>query len=130
MAQFSRRGGAVMSQQPSSISGTTPQTWAIVVWCLFIASYFTASISGIIGVIIAYVKRDDLVGTPFESHMTSAIRTFWISLIVGIIGFVLVFILVGFLVLGLLALWHLFRVIRGIIRAVDGEPIADPAGWL
>ena len=62
--------------------------------------------------------------------MTSAIRTFWISLIVGIIGFVLAFVLVGFLVLGLLALWHLFRVIRGLIRALDGAPIADPAGWL
>jgi uncharacterized membrane protein len=130
MAQFSRRAGAVMSQQPSTFSGTTPQTWAIIVWALFIASYFTAWITGIVGLVIAYVKRDDLVGTPFESHMTSAIRTFWISLIVGIIGVVLCFVLVGFLVLGLLALWHLFRVIRGLIRALDGQPIADPAGWL
>ena len=119
-----------MSQQPSAASGTTPQTWAIVVWALFIASYFTAWITGIIGLIIAYVKRDELAGTPFESHMTSAIRTFWISLIVGVIGFVLCFVLIGFLVLGLLALWHLFRVIRGIIYAFDGKPIADPAGWL
>ena len=117
-------------QQPSTFAGTSPQTWAIIVWALFIASYFTASISGIVGVIIAYVKRGDLVGTPFESHMTSAIRTFWISLIVGIIGFVLAFVLIGFLVLGLLALWNLFRVVRGLIRALDGQPIADPAGWL
>ena len=119
-----------MSQQPSTISGTQPQTWAIVVWVLFIASYFTAAATGIVGVIIAYVKRGDLAGTPFESHMTSAIRTFWISLIVGIIGFVLVFVLIGFLVLGLLALWHLFRVIRGLVYALDGKEIADPTGWL
>jgi len=119
-----------MSQQPSAMSGTTPQTWATIVWALYIASYFTAWITGIIGLVIAYVKRGDLVGTPFESHMTSAIRTFWISLIVGVIGVVLCFILIGFLVLGLLALWNLFRVIRGLIYAFDGKPIPDPAGWL
>jgi uncharacterized membrane protein len=122
--------GAVMSQQPSAMSGTQPQTWAIVVWGLFIASYFTALMTGIVAVIIAYVKRDDLAGTPFESHMTSAIRTFWISLIVGIIGIVLAFVGIGFIILGLLALWQLFRVIRGLVRALDGAPIADPTGWL
>lgn len=119
-----------MSQQQPTVAGTRPQTWAIIVWALFIASYFTAAMTGIVAVIIAYVKRGDLAGTPFESHMTSAIRTFWISLIVGIIGVVLAFVGVGFIILGLLALWQLFRVIRGLVRALDGEPIADPTGWL
>jgi uncharacterized membrane protein len=119
-----------MSQQPSSVAGTRPQTWAIIVWVLFIASYFTLTITSIVALIIAYVKRRDLAGTPFESHMTSAIRTFWISLIVGVIGLVLTLVGIGFVVLGLLALWHLFRVIRGLVRALDGEPIADPTGWL
>jgi len=76
------------------------------------------------------VRRRDLAGTPFESHMTSAIRTFWITLIVGILGCVLILVAVGFIILGLLCLWHLFRVIRGLIRAIDGQPIVDPAGWL
>jgi uncharacterized membrane protein len=119
-----------MSQQPPTVAGTSPQTWATIVWVLFIASYFTAMMTGIVAVIIAYLKRGDLAGTPFESHMTSAIRTFWISLIVGIIGFVLVFVGIGFVILGLLALWQLFRVIRGLVRALDGAPIADPTGWL
>jgi|SRR5215470_15390273 len=119
-----------MSQQPSMLAGTSPQTWAIVVWGLFLASIFSVAFTAIIGVVIAYIKRADLAGTPYASHMTSAIRTFWITLIVGIIGFVLLFVGIGFLVLGLLALWHLFRVIRGLIYAIDGRPIADPAGWL
>jgi uncharacterized membrane protein len=119
-----------MSQQPSAVTGTTPQTWAIVVWGLFIASYLTVAMTGIVGVIIAYVKRGDLAGTPFESHMTSAIRTFWISLVVGVIGVVLAFVGIGFLILGVLALWQLFRAIRGLVRALDGAPIVDPTGWL
>jgi uncharacterized membrane protein len=43
---------------------------------------------------------------------------------------VLILVGIGFIILGLLCLWHLFRVIRGLIRAIDGQPIADPAGWL
>jgi uncharacterized membrane protein len=119
-----------MSQQPSTVAGTQPQTWAVIVWALFIASYFTFTITSIVALIIAYVKRGELAGTPFESHMTSAIRTFWISLIVGLIGLVLILVGIGVVILSLLALWHLFRVIRGLVRALDGAPIADPTGWL
>jgi len=109
---------------------TEPRTWAIVVWSLYIASYLSFAVTMLVGVIIAYIKRDELAGTPFASHMTSAIRTFWISLIVGVIGVVLAFVGIGFIILGLLALWQLFRAIRGLVRAIDGAPIADPTGWL
>jgi uncharacterized membrane protein len=118
-----------MSMQTTE-SSTDPKTWAMIVWGLYIASYFTAFITMIVGLIIAYVKRGELAGTPFESHMTSAIRTFWISLIGGIIGVVLAVIGIGIIILIALAVWQIFRVIRGMIRAVDGRPIEDPAGWL
>jgi uncharacterized membrane protein len=111
-------------------SGNDPKTWAMIVWGLYIASYFTAFITMIVGLIIAYVKRGELAGTPFESHMTSAIRTFWISLIGGIIGLVLSIVGIGIVILIALAVWQIFRVIRGMIRAVDGRPIEDPTGWL
>src|SRR6187200_2439261 len=115
-------GDSAMSMQTTE-SGTDPKTWAMIVWGLYIASYFTAFITAIVGLIIAYVKRDELAGTPFESHMTSAIRTFWISLIVGIIGLVLTFVLIGVVVLAALFVWHIYRIIRGMVRAIDGRPI-------
>src|SRR5204863_3873576 len=105
---------------------TDPRTWAIVVWGLYIAFFFTFAVTMVVGVIIAYVKREELAGTPFESHMTSAIRTFWISLVVGAIGVVLSIIGIGIAVLVLLAVWQLFRIIRGIVRAIDRQPITDP----
>lgn len=129
-AEESPQRGAAMSIQTTGSGGTDPRFWAIIVWGLYIASYFTAFATGLVGLIIAYVKRGDLAGTPFESHMTSAIRTFWITLIFGIIGGVLSFVLIGIPLLILLALWHLFRVVRGIIRALDGKPIDNPTGWL
>jgi uncharacterized membrane protein len=109
---------------------TEPRTWAIVVWGLYIASYFTFAITMIVGLIIAYVKRDELADTPFASHMTSAIRTFWISLIFGVVGVLLSIIGIGIVLLIALAVWQLFRIIRGMIRAIDSKPIDDPTGWL
>ncbi|PXA97537.1 hypothetical protein DMC47_13355 [Nostoc sp. 3335mG] len=114
----------------SSTGATDAKTWAIVIWGLFIGGAITGGIATIVGVILAYVKRDDLRGTPFESHVTSAIRTFWISLVGALIGVVLMFILIGVLVLIAVAVWVLFRSVRGLVFALDSKPIADPAGWL
>ena len=118
-----------MSMQTTE-SSTDPRTWAMIVWGLYIASYFTAFITMIVGLIIAYVKRSELAGTPFESHMTSAIRTFWISLIGYIISAVLMLVLIGFVTMTIVGIWHLFRVIRGVVKALDNRPIDNPEGWL
>lgn len=114
--------------QPDSRSPDS-RTWALIVWGLYILGAVTGFLA-LVGVILAYVKRADLRGTPFESHMTSAIRTFWIALIGGIVGVVLMVVAIGFLVLLAVAVWVLFRAIRGFVYAMDGKPIANPAGWL
>lgn len=117
-----------MSMQTTSTS-TDPRTWAIIVWALYLLGCVTA-ITVIVGLIIAYVKRQELTGTPYESHMTSAIRTFWISLLGTVVGIVLTFVGIGIIILIAVAVWLLYRVIRGLIRAIDGRPIEDPEGWL
>ena len=48
----------------------------------------------------------------------------------GIIGIVLTFVGIGIVILIALVVWQLFRIIRGLVRALDGRPIDDPAGWL
>lgn len=117
-----------MSVQGSS-EGTSPKTWAIIVWVLYLLSGITG-ISAIVGLIIAYVKRGELAGTPFESHMTYAIRTFWLGLLGVVVGIVLAFVMVGFLVLVLMAVWMIYRMVRGLICALDGREIVNPQGYL
>jgi uncharacterized membrane protein len=117
-----------MSMQTTE-SGINPKTWTLIVWGLTITGYFTGGVTTIVGVIIAYLKRDELAGTPFESHMTSAIRTFWISLIGFLIGWVLVLAIIGFAIIAVVFVWHLFRTVRGLIRAIDDRPIEKPLGW-
>jgi uncharacterized membrane protein len=86
---------------------------------------------GIVGVIVAYVKRGDARGTWLESHMTWLIRTFWWSTVWALIGWVvliaLAIVLIGFalgpLIWGVTAIWVLYRVIRGILLFKDSRPI-------
>lgn len=118
-----------MSLQQSGQGGADPRTWAIIVWVLYLASGITG-ISAIVGLIIAYVKRADLASTPYGSHMTYAIRTFWIGLIGVIVGGVLTFVLIGIVVLIAVGVWMLYRSIRGLIVALDGRAIDNPEGWL
>jgi len=116
-----------MSDQGTT-EGTAPQTWAIIVWGLFLGGAVTG-ISGIAGLIIAYIKRDDLANTPYGSHMIYAIRTFWLGLVACVIGIILAFAGIGFIILLVTAIWLLYRMIRGLVCALDGRPIPDPKTW-
>jgi uncharacterized membrane protein len=47
------------------------KSWTLIVWGLYLASFFSLATTQIIGLIIAYVKRSDAAGTmrsaPFGS---------------------------------------------------------------
>ena len=73
----------------------------------------------IIAVILNYVKQSEARGTWLESHFRWQIRTFWYgALWFGLCTLFVIFTLgFGFLVvwipLGLLALWFIYRIVRG-----------------
>ena len=86
---------------------------------------------GVVGVIIAYVKRGDARGTWLESHMTWLIRTFWWSTVWAMIGWavlvLLAIVLIGFalgpLIWAITAVWVLYRVIKGVLYFKDRRAI-------
>src|SRR5271169_843257 len=57
-------------------------------------------IVGIIAIILAYVKRGEAAGTWLASHYRWLIRTFWYSLLWGIVGGV-IFVLLAIILVGL-----------------------------
>jgi uncharacterized membrane protein len=95
---------------------------ALVVYVLYALS-FLYGITMIIGVIIAYVKRDDVRGTWLESHFRWQIATFWWGLLFGVIGLVLALAMVGFVVLFAVWVWAIYRVVKGWLRLNDGRPV-------
>jgi uncharacterized membrane protein len=77
-----------------------------------------------VGVIIDYVKRDDARGTWLESHFRWQIRTFWWSLLWAVIGGILAFILVGFAILAIAAIWMIYRIVKGWLRLAERREVA------
>jgi uncharacterized membrane protein len=89
----------------------------------------SAGLLSVVALIINYVKRDDARGTIYESHMTWMIRTFWWTLFWVVILF-LPFLLLTAITFGLLSflfllpmLWFLYRMVKGLLRLMDGRPM-------
>lgn len=78
----------------------------------------------IAAVVLNYVMRSEARGSYVDSHFSWQIRTFWYAMIwavlVGIVGFFLSFVLVGFFIwtagFVVMGIWVAYRIIRGWIR--------------
>ena len=79
-------------QQPI-VSNTS---MALIVYILYFVAYFVG-ITAIVGVIIAHVQKGS-GDAVLDSHYDFQIRTFWIGILYLVVGFVLMFVLIGFLV--------------------------------
>ena len=75
------------------------------------------------GVIIDYLKRDEAAGTWLESHIRWQIRTFWWTLVWGVVGFITALILIGFVILFIAAVWFIYRVAKGWVELRAGRPM-------
>jgi len=99
-----------------------------VIYVLYLAS-FVIGITGLIGIVIAYVNRGK-AGGWIETHYTWAIRTFWIALLGGFVSLLLLIVGIGFLLGLAVAIWVIVRCIVGLQAVGRREPIRDPQSWL
>tara|TARA_R110000765_G_scaffold252503_1_gene353759 strand:- start:1058 stop:1420 length:363 start_codon:yes stop_codon:yes gene_type:complete len=102
---------------------------ASIVSLLYIAG-FVIGITGIVGFILALVWKDEIAGTWEESHMQFHIRTFIVGLVVGFIGVILSFIIIGIPILLALFIWILVRSVIALLKAQKHETITNPETWL
>ncbi|PCE29509.1 DUF4870 family protein [Burkholderia ubonensis] len=123
------------SQFPPPVPGSAEserlnglRTLTHVLYGLYAVHWLTGGITGLIAIIINYVKRDDTAGTPYADHFEWQIRTFWRALIAYVIGFALLFVGIGFLVLGAVWIWTLYRIIKGWLYLNDNKAL-DPQAW-
>jgi uncharacterized membrane protein len=94
----------------------------LICYILYALSWFTG-LTGIVAIIINYVKRDETRGTIYESHFDWQIKTFWIGLAIAIVGFITMFILIGFVILFAGAVWSIYRIVKGFLNWNDGKPM-------
>jgi uncharacterized membrane protein len=87
-------------------------------------------ISSIVGVIIAHIKRSSYEGTVYADHMTWLIRTFWISFLLGVIGVITMYFLIGLPILIAAAVWFIYRVVKGFLILSERKTFKDPRAFL
>lgn len=97
---------------------------AYVTYALGLLILFTP----VIGVILAFIKRDEAQGSIYASHIDWLIKTFWVSLIGLLLGRLTILILIGWLILLVTAIWFIYRVVVGLIKLNEDKPISTK-GW-
>ncbi|HRO61019.1 MAG TPA: DUF4870 domain-containing protein [Burkholderiaceae bacterium] len=80
-------------------------------------------ITAIGAIIINYLKRDDVAGTWVSSHFEWQIKTFWYTIAGLVVGWILMFILIGFPILLAVGIWAIYRVVKGWLALYDGKPV-------
>ncbi len=86
-------------------------------------------ITSLIGVIMAYVNKGS--GPDWvQSHYRFQIRTFWIALLVGVIGALTTPFIIGIPILLFLFLWWILRCVKGMRYIAEGRGHPEPASWM
>ena len=85
--------------------------------------------TGIVGIVLNYIKREEVTGTFLESHFRWQIRTFWFGLLwvaLCVLFIVLtlgVGVIIAWLPLGIVGLWFIYRIGFGWLRLKDRRPM-------
>ena len=125
-----RRDTAVIRSSPGNDAGLDAEalksrrTITIVVYVLQALAFFIG-ITGLIAIIVNYVKRADMQGTWLASHFRWQIRTFWFGLLWGLVGVLLLKIYIGALIALANVVWVIYRIVRGLLAVIDNKPMYE-----
>ena len=98
-------------------------TQAKIIYVLYLAGFVTG-ITPLIGLVMAYMARSTSPSW-LDTHYRFQIRTFWLGLLYGVIGVLLIVVVIGFLVLLAEAVWMIIRCVKGFQRQPLQLPLRD-----
>jgi uncharacterized membrane protein len=96
-----------------------------------VSGSFVFSLPSLVAVIMNYARRAEVRGTFLDSHFSWQIRTFWFTVVwlfvIWCVSLPLMLVLVGFATLFVgklaLAVWIVYRVVRGWMALREGRPM-------
>ena len=125
-----------------------PRTTLLIAYGLFVLAPFNGA-TAIAGVVLVYLRRGEMIGTPWESHARNLIHVFWIGAVAAtvliaiilfgvggtfvslvstngnpppaMIGALLVLLPIVYLACLIFAVWYLYRTLRGLTRAIENR---------
>ena len=100
---------------------------ANLIYILYLAG-LVVGVTAIVGVVMAYMAKD---AAPdwLKSHYHNQINIFWKGLVYSLVGIILAFILIGFLVLLFARVWYIVRIVKGMQSVSKGEAYPNPSSW-
>lgn len=139
MTDSSAQGSPAAPAPSASLISTTLLIYALFGVAAVIALFshgfpLVAPLMGIVGIvalILAYVKRSEAAGTWLASHYRWLIRTFWFSLLWGVIGGIIL-VTLGLILIGIpiaiaiwivTTIWVIYRLLRGYVLFNDSKPV-------
>lgn len=87
---------------------------------------FITGVSGLVGLILAYIWKAESRPAWEQTHYRFHIRTFWLGFAASLIGFVLMIIGIGFLILLAVSVWVVIRSVVSLLKAQKREAMPDP----
>lgn len=113
----------VDSSSPLTAQDDMAKTNALIAYGFMAIGFFTG-IFWLVGVIWALLKRGEARGSIFEDHFTNIIKIFFWGLVFSLIGFVLSFVIIGYVILLLVWLWAIFKTVKGLARLTSNKAYA------
>lgn len=91
------------------------RTTLLIAYILQAVSPFTGFLASLISLVISYIKVSETRNGYIRSHHRYLIRTFWWTLLWGIVFGILCWVLIGFPLLLGLYIWWIYRLVKGFI---------------
>ncbi|MCB1531862.1 MAG: hypothetical protein KDJ35_03230 [Alphaproteobacteria bacterium] len=118
-----------MSEQiPDHVLKNTKDS-LMLIYLIYAAGAFTLGFTTILGVIWTYLEREK-VDEVLQSHVSFLFQTFWKSWALMMVGVMLGFFFLGFLIFVLWFFWLLVRCFRGFRALRADQPITNPQRWV
>ena len=112
-------------ENKNTIAVTDQQKNLVLLVYILQAAAFLVGITSIAGVIINYVKRDEVRGSWLESHFNWQIKTFWWALLGYVVGAILLIVAIGGLLILATSIWVVYRIVKGWLAYNDQKPLPD-----
>jgi uncharacterized membrane protein len=84
---------------------------------------FLMPLAWVVGVVIDYLKIDDVRNTWLETHFNWQLRTFWLGLAGMVVAWLLMIVKIGVLVGVAVTAWAIYRVVKGWLALNDRKPM-------
>lgn len=114
------------------------RTVMLTIYGLYAAALPTFGVTLLVGAVLAFVKREELGGSPYADHLEYLLRTL-IGAVVGVVivfvfsrilsSYLSLFMYVAWGVFAVLVLWYAYRVGIGAYRLWRHQSVS-PSGWM